>query len=221
MTQLPTLTVFSGQVPDKTTMDKDTFANSVHIYLNYFNDSFVPETNTLVDNMNTLSGEVQTAADNAAVSATNAATSEANAVQSATNAATSEQNAATSEANAANSASAAANSEANAATSESNAAQSATNAANSEQKAFKWANEDEDIEVEPGQYSAKHWAAKAAYVVSNGVIDDTSVSTITTYSSQMIEDRLQEFASTASVIDGGTASSTVDAIIDGGGASNA
>lgn len=36
-----------------------------------------------------------------------------------------------------------------------------TNAAASETKAQAWAEEDEDVEVEAGQYSAKHWAAKA------------------------------------------------------------
>ncbi|BCD63559.1 phage tail fiber protein [Nitratiruptor sp. YY08-14] len=142
MTQLPTLTVFNGQVPDKTTMDKDTFANSVHIYLNYFNDSFVPETNTLVNNMNTLSGEVQTAANNAEASAQNAATSEAN-------------------------------------------------AANSELKAYKWAEEAEDVEVETGKYSAKHWAIKAQAAVATlpeGTIDDLLVATDKTWSSQKISD---------------------------------
>lgn len=52
-------------------------------------------------------------------------------------------------------ASAAANSAANAATSE-------VNAAASEAKAQEWAETPEDVEVEPGQYSALHWAAKAA-----------------------------------------------------------
>ncbi len=56
---------------------------------------------------------------------------------------------------------AAAASESNAATSESNASTSETNAAASETKAGKWADEDEDVEVETGKYSAKHWSAKA------------------------------------------------------------
>jgi len=41
------------------------------------------------------------------------------------------------------------------------AATSANNAAQSETKARRWAEEDEDVEVEPGQYSAKHHASKA------------------------------------------------------------
>lgn len=66
---------------------------------------------------------------------------------------------ATSESNAAASASAAAVSETNAASSE-------TNAAVSEAKANQWAEEAEDVEVDPGEYSAHHWANKAAAIVS-------------------------------------------------------
>lgn len=43
----------------------------------------------------------------------------------------------------------------------SNASTSASNAYNSELKAQKWAEEAEDTEVEPGKYSALHWALKA------------------------------------------------------------
>jgi len=42
------------------------------------------------------------------------------------------------------------------------AAASESNSANSETMAEKWAEEDEDTEVEAGKYSAKHYAAKAA-----------------------------------------------------------
>jgi len=158
MTQLQTLTVFTGQVPDKSTMDKDTFANSVHTYLNYFNDTFTPETNTLVNDMNTLSGEIQTAADNAS-------------------------------------------------TSETNAANSATNASNSEQKAYRWAEEAEDVEVETGQYSAKHWAIKAQNAVATlpaGTINDSLIATDKAWSSQKISDglALKEDVSNKGVPDG-------------------
>lgn len=72
--------------------------------------------------------------------------------------------AAVSEANAAASAAAASTSAGNAATSETNAGTSETNAAASEAKAAKWAEEAEDVPVEtgPNQYSAFHWAQKAA-----------------------------------------------------------
>jgi hypothetical protein len=81
--------------------------------------------------------------------------------------------------------SAAATSEANAAVSESNAATSATNAATSEtnalaseNKAHKWAEEDEDVEVETGEYSAYHWAQKAASFAP--LIEDQIVDGVTT-----------------------------------------
>jgi hypothetical protein len=48
-----------------------------------------------------------------------------------------------------------------ASTSASNATVSETNALASENKAHKWAEEDENVEVEPGEYSAYHWAKKA------------------------------------------------------------
>jgi len=51
--------------------------------------------------------------------------------------------------------------EANASTSEANASTSEANALASENKAEKWAEENEDVEVEPSQYSAFHWAKKA------------------------------------------------------------
>src|SRR5690554_3083610 len=127
------------------------------------------------DAADTSATNASNSASAAATSESNAATSESNAASSESAAATSESNAANSETNAANSASAAASSatsasnsasqasqsETNAAQSETNAAQSETNAAASEAKAQDWAEEDEDVEVEPGQYSAKHYSKKA------------------------------------------------------------
>jgi hypothetical protein len=72
-----------------------------------------------------------------------------------------EENAITQANNAASSASAAATSESNAATSENNAGTSEANALASENKAGKWADENENVEVETGKYSAKHHAQKA------------------------------------------------------------
>lgn len=65
----------------------------------------------------------------------------------------------------------------------SEASTSASNALSSENKAKKWADESEDIPVESGLYSAKHWAAKAADIVGGGLIDDVSPSTSTVFSS--------------------------------------
>lgn len=59
------------------------------------------------------------------------------------------------------SASAASTSETNAASSESNAESYKNTAMNYRDKAQAWANESEDVTVEPGQYSAKHWSKKA------------------------------------------------------------
>jgi len=97
----------------------------------------------------------------AAASAADALTSEGNAAASAAAALTSEGNAAASEAAALTSEGNAAASEAAALTSEGNAAASEAAAAASESKAELWAEELEDVEVEPGMYSARHWAIKA------------------------------------------------------------
>ena len=72
MTQLPTLTTYPGAVPDKSTMDKDEFANAVHPYLNWFNDTYTPQMQSWTEKMNTLSGEVQTASDTAQQAASDA-----------------------------------------------------------------------------------------------------------------------------------------------------
>lgn len=48
------------------------------------------------------------------------------------------------------------------------APQAANDAAAARDKAQEWADNPEDDEVEPGQYSAKHWAAKAALVATTG-----------------------------------------------------
>ena len=50
------------------------------------------------------------------------------------------------------------------------AVNSAANAAASEVLSEKWATEAEDIPVEIGKYSAKHWATKAASIVANGAL---------------------------------------------------
>tara|TARA_R110002020_G_scaffold272789_3_gene487858 strand:- start:1350 stop:2735 length:1386 start_codon:yes stop_codon:yes gene_type:complete len=77
----------------------------------------------------------------------------------------------TSATNSQNSALASASSASDASTSESNASTSETNALASENKAQKWAEEDEDVEVETGEYSAKHYALKAqASSESDGVL---------------------------------------------------
>lgn len=109
-----------------------------------------------------------TSATNAATSATNASNSASAASTSATSAAnsasaasTSATNAAASATSAGNSATSATASASTASTAETNASASAAAALASENKAEQWAEELEDVEVEPGKYSALHWAAKA------------------------------------------------------------
>ena len=100
----------------------------------------------------------KTAAEAAEIDAEAFATSaedSANAAEASATAAEDAQDAAeTAESSAADSATDASNSASAAATSE-------TNAASSEALAQQWANEDYNVEVEPGEYSAYHWAVQA------------------------------------------------------------
>jgi len=162
------------------------------------------------------STDAQAAAAAASASQSAASSSASAASTSASNASTSETNAAASEsaASAAQTAAEAAQTaaelaETNAETAETNAtAQVAlaaaqvtlaeaevANAATEVTYAEEWANKAEDslVSVAAGgdgstEYSAKHWAAKAADIVAAGVIDDTQTSTVLTWSSSKIED---------------------------------
>lgn len=70
----------------------------------------------------------------------------------------------------ANSATASANSATASANSASASATSAGNALASENKANLWAEEDKDVEVETGEYSAYHWAQKALENAGGGIL---------------------------------------------------
>ena len=59
-TQVSKITQFSGQIPDRKNMDKDTFANSIPPYLNYFNNTFVPQSNDFVGKINQMADEINT-----------------------------------------------------------------------------------------------------------------------------------------------------------------
>lgn len=91
-----------------------------------------------------------------------AATSAAEALVSEVAAAASEAAALASEGNAHDSEIAAGTSELNAGTSE-------LNSLASELKAHQWAEEAEDVQVDPGEFSAHHWALKAAHIAGNVV----------------------------------------------------
>lgn len=111
----------------------------------------------------TNAGDSETAAAGSATAAASSATA-ANASETAASA--SETASAISETNASNSASAAVVSATAAATSETNAGDSEAAAAASEALAEDWANKDEDVVVSGGEFSAKHYAAKAAAFAS-------------------------------------------------------
>jgi len=62
---VPDVTIYGGSVPDKSTMDRATFALAVHPYMNFFNTDSIPEiqawrtsVNILTGQMNTLASEV-------------------------------------------------------------------------------------------------------------------------------------------------------------------
>ena len=147
--------------------EANSSANSALIYKNESaansSSSLASANSASVSEANALSYK-----DSALSSKNSAAASEANALSYSNLANTSELNSQSSAANAATSAINAYNSEiasANNASVSSTKAIEASSSANSallsEDKAEKWASELEDIPVEPGKYSAMHWALKA------------------------------------------------------------
>lgn len=75
----------------------------------------------------------------------------------------------------------------------------AGNAITASNMSYKWANNPEDVIVHDGKYSAFHWAMKASDIVGDGVINDSSESLATTYSSRKLAIL---FAEPISYIDG-------------------
>ena len=122
-------------------------------------------------------------AGEASTSASTATTKASEAVASAITASTKASEALASATSASSSATTASSGATTATTKSNEASTSAINALASENKAKKWADESEDVPVESGLYSAKHWAAKAAEIVGGGLIDDVSPSTSTVFSS--------------------------------------
>lgn len=145
-----------------------------------------------------------TAAAGSATTATNqatiATTQATNAAGSASAAASSATNAAASAAGASGSASTATTQATNAAasatasgSSATASAASATSASGSAATAQNWAIKT-DGPVAGGEYSAKHWAQEAAFLVTDGVLDDNAVSTVKTWSSDKLVDALKNGA---------------------------
>lgn len=126
--------------------------------------------------------EAQLAANVATTQAANASASATAASGSATSASGSASTATTQASNASGSATAAAGSA-------SAAAGSATSASGSAATAQLWAIK-MDGPVAGGEFSAKYWAAQAASIVTEGVIDDTSINTVKTWSSNKINTEL-------------------------------
>ena len=124
-----------------------------------------------------------TKANEASTSASTATTKASEAVASAITASTKASEASASATSASSSATTASAGAITSTTKANEASTSAINALASENKAKKWADESEDVPVESGLYSAKHWAVKAADIVGAGLIDDVSPSTSTVFSS--------------------------------------
>lgn len=62
-TQIPKITQYSGQIPDRKNMDKDTFTNSIPPYLNYFNNIFVSQADDFTDKINQMTSEINNTVD--------------------------------------------------------------------------------------------------------------------------------------------------------------
>ncbi len=58
MTTIPSITIYSGTVPDRTVQTSLVFAGAVGTYLDYFDEDFTPDTNDVVTAMNTMGGEM-------------------------------------------------------------------------------------------------------------------------------------------------------------------
>lgn len=121
----------------------------------------------IISSLEALKSSVESSESNASTSETNALTYKNDAETAATNAQTAQSTAETKASQASASASTATTAETNASNSANAAQVSENNAAGSEQKADQWANELEDVEVDPGKFSAYHWSQKAEQITNN------------------------------------------------------
>jgi len=206
MTTLPIIRQYSGAIPDKATMDKDTFANSVHYYLRYFNDNFVPDTQNFTDKMNTLTTELNDFIDTAndLIENVDNIKNETLQIKEDTSAIKDE-----------------------VAGYKIDVQNYLNETISYKDLAKKYANADEGVEVESGFYSAKHYMIKTQKIMDGavaelpeGTIDDEAIGTNVTWSSQKIDDEIKKYAGASNHIDGGDASTSPDAYIDGGNASS-
>lgn len=210
--QLPQVRQFSGQVPDKAKMDKDTFANSVHTYLNYFNDNFVPDLQDWTGSFTNAQDEIQQLVD-----------SGANIKQDVNNLVTLAKNYANADKDV--EVETGFYSAKNYALYSKDYMDSAQNILNQtinyKDLAQQYANADENVAIEGQYYSAKHYMLKTQDIMNDavaqlpeGTIDDSAVGTNTTWSSSKIDDEFKKRAT--AVIDGGNSNTAPDVYIDGG-----
>ncbi|MEO1953879.1 MAG: hypothetical protein ABGW74_04170 [Campylobacterales bacterium] len=61
MTTLPTMTLYSGDIPDKNKMNETEFANAVFPYMNYVSNTFVKQMQDFTKGYNTLKEEIEDA----------------------------------------------------------------------------------------------------------------------------------------------------------------
>ena len=170
---------FPGPLPN---VVDSAFRQQALQWVNHLTTVKIGEFNALQTNVNNNATVAYEQAQAAQSSAADAAASAVDAESSAASAASANGYATA----AAASASAASTSESNAAASASTAGGSASAASDASTKAGLWAEEAVDVAVEPGKYSAKHWAAKAADVVAGGIISDATTGSVTTWSSSKI-----------------------------------
>jgi hypothetical protein len=191
MTEIPKIEQYTGAVPDKAIMDKDTFANSVHGYLNYFNDTFVPDSQNFTDSMNVLQEELQNFQSD-----TNDLVNQADSIK-------------TDIYNYKNEAQ-------QAVTDAQNYQTLAKNYANADED-----TQVESGYYSAKHYMLKtqEVMANAVAQLPEGTIDDSAVGDNVAWSSSKISDELKKQAS-AGNIDGGNANTAIDTYIDGGDATN-
>ncbi len=59
---IPTISEYTGTIPDKATQDEDIFANNVYPFHLFYNDSFITDTTQFATDLNILSGEINVVA---------------------------------------------------------------------------------------------------------------------------------------------------------------
>ena len=84
-----------------------------------------------------------------------------------------------------------------------NAPQAASDAADARDKAQKWANELEDVEVEPGEFSAFHWAQKAQGFAQGDALNISYDSTTSGLSATNVQAAIDEVVSETAALNGG------------------